>query len=93
MLSKIRKASRVRKSSATRIAGFISGRVTWRKRCQALAPSTLAAFCRSSGTRARPAISSSAMNGVVFQTSARMMTPSAWAWFTSGALSPVSAER
>ena len=44
------------------------------KRCQAVAPSTLAAFCRSSGTSDSPAISSSAMNGVVFQTSARMMT-------------------
>ena len=62
-------------------------------RCQAVAPSTLAAFCRSSGTRARPAISSRAMNGVVFHTSARMITAMAWAWFTSGALSPVSPDR
>ena len=43
MLSKIRNASRVRKSSATRIAGFISGRVMRKKRCTALAPSTFAA--------------------------------------------------
>ena len=43
IVSKTRKASRVRKSSATRIAGFISGRVMRVKRCQALAPSTFAA--------------------------------------------------
>ena len=49
MLSKIRNASSVRNSSATRIAGFMSGRVTRTNRCQAVAPSTLAAFCRSSG--------------------------------------------
>ena len=41
--SKTRNASRVRNSTATRIAGFISGRVIFQKRCQALAPSTFAA--------------------------------------------------
>jgi len=51
------------------MAGLISGTVMRQKRCQALAPSTLAASCSSSGTSARPASSSSAMNGVVFQTS------------------------
>ena len=93
MLSKIRKASSVLNSSATRIAGFISGRVTRTNRCQAVAPSTLAAFCRSSGTSARPAMSSSAMNGVVFQTSARMMTAMACTWWVSGAASPNSDDR
>src|ERR687897_2371578 len=73
MLSNTRNASRVRNSSATRIAGLISGTVIAQNRFQALAPSIDAAFSRSSGTRARPAISSSAMNGMVFQTSARMM--------------------
>ena len=62
-------------------------------RCQAVAPSTFAAFCRSSGTRARPAISSRAMNGVVFHTSARMMTAIAWAVWVSGAASPNIADR
>ena len=74
MLSKIRNESRVRNSSATRIAGFISGSVIFVKRCQAVAPSTFAAFCRSSGTSESPASSSSPMNGVVFQISAMMMT-------------------
>src|ERR1700710_200855 len=41
--SKTRNASRVRKRTATRIAGFISGRVIRTKRCQTLAPSTFAA--------------------------------------------------
>ena len=69
-----RKASSVRNSSATRIAGFISGMVIRKKRCTVLAPSTLAASCSSSGTSASPASSSSAMNGVVFQASVRMIT-------------------
>ena len=74
MLSNIRNESSVRNSSATRMAGFISGTVIRQKRCQAVAPSTLAAFCRSSGTSESPASSSSPMNGVVFQISARMIT-------------------
>ena len=41
--SNTRNASSVRNSSATRIAGFISGTVMRQKRCQAVAPSTLAA--------------------------------------------------
>jgi len=41
--SKTRKPSSVRNSRATRIAGFISGRVIRVKRCQAVAPSTFAA--------------------------------------------------
>ena len=73
MLSKIRNASSVRNSSATRMAGFISGTVTIQNRFHAVAPSIEAALSRSSGTRARPAINSRAMNGTVFQTSARMM--------------------
>ena len=72
--SKRRKASSVRNSSATRIAGFISGSVMRKKRWTGPAPSTFAASCSSSGTSARPASSSSAMNGVVFQTSVRMIT-------------------
>ena len=78
MLSKIRNESSVRNSRATRIAGFISGSVIFVKRCQPVAPSTFAALCRSSGTSDRPASSSSAMNGVVFQISAMMMTTMAW---------------
>ncbi len=86
MLSKIRNESSVRKRSATRIAGFMSGRVILVKRCQAVAPSTFAAFCRSSGTSDSPASSSSAMNGVVFQISARMITAIALTSDVSGAL-------
>src|SRR4051794_5038954 len=74
MLSNTRKASRVRKSSATRMAGLISGTVTVQNRFQAVAPSIDAALSRSSGTSAKPAISSRAMNGTVFQTSASTMT-------------------
>ena len=43
IVSKTRNASRVRNSSATRIAGFISGSVIRKKRCTAFAPSTFAA--------------------------------------------------
>src|SRR4051794_17018477 len=73
MLSNTRNASRVRNNRATRMAGLISGTVTIQNRFHTLAPSIEAALSRSSGTRARPAISSRAMNGTVFQTSARMM--------------------
>ena len=86
MLSKIRNASSVRNSRATRIAGFITGTITRQNRCQAVAPSTLAARSSSSGTSESPARSSRAMNGVVFQTSARMMTAIACHWCVSGAL-------
>ena len=72
-MSKIRNASSVRNSSATRIAGFISGIVIRQKRCIVVAPSTFAASCSSSGTSARPASSSSAMNGVFFQISVMMI--------------------
>src|SRR3954468_14796098 len=72
--SKIRNASSVRNSNATRIAGFISGTVMRQKRCHAAAPSTRAPPLSSSGTSVRPASSSSAMNGVVFQTSVRITT-------------------
>ena len=86
MLSKMRNASSVRNSRATRIAGLISGRVTLINRFHGPAPSTCAARSRSSGTSARPASNSSAMNGVVFQTSARMMMPSDGICWVSGAL-------
>ena len=55
MLSKIRNASSVRKSSATRIAGFITGTITRQNRCHAVAPSTFAARRSSSGTSESPA--------------------------------------
>ncbi len=67
--------------------------MTRRNRCQAVAPSTFAAFCRSSGTSASPAISSNAMNGVVFHTSARMMMAMAWVVSVSGAPLPNNADR
>ena len=72
--SKTRNASSVRNSTATRIAGIISGTVMRKKRCQAFAPSTLAASWSSSGTSESPASRSNAMNGVVFHTSVRMIT-------------------
>ena len=53
------------------IAAFMFGSVTRHSRCQAVAPSTLAASCSSSGTCTSPASSSSEMNGVVFQISDR----------------------
>ena len=76
MLSKMRKASSVRNSSATTTAGLMIGRMIPVSRRQAPAPSTCAAFSKSSGTSANPASSSSDMNGVVFQTSARTTMPS-----------------
>ena len=72
--SKTRNASSVRNSSATRIAGFISGSVMRKKRWTALAPSTFAASYRPRSIVVSPASRSSAMNGVVFQTSAAMIT-------------------
>src|SRR5215469_3933511 len=93
MLSNIRNASSVLNNSATRIAGFISGTVIRQNRCQAVAPSTLAAFSRSSGTRDSPAMSSNAMNGVVFQISARMMIAMAVPVLVNGALLLNSADR
>ncbi len=59
------------------IAAFMFGSVTFHSRCQAVAPSTFAASCMSSGTCTRPASSSSEMNGVVFQISDRQITTSA----------------
>src|SRR4028119_1262272 len=80
MLSKTRKASSVRNSRATMIAAFMFGMVTRDIRCHQVAPSTLAASCRTSGTWARPARSSSEMNGVVFQISAMQTTNRADHW-------------
>src|SRR5829696_9062257 len=76
MLSKTRNASKVRNSRATMIAAFMLGIVTRQSRCHQVAPSTCAASCSTSGTWARPASSSSEMNGVVFQISARQITSS-----------------
>src|SRR4029453_14111813 len=59
------------------IAAFMFGTVTRKNRWRTVAPSTLAASCSSSGTWDRPASSSSEMNGVVFHTSAMMITNSA----------------
>jgi hypothetical protein len=67
------------------MAGFMTGIVTRTNRCQFDAPSIEAALSRSSGTSARPAISSSAMNGVVFQISASMMIASELARSVNGA--------
>src|SRR4029450_8144775 len=75
-LSKMRQASRVRNSRATMIAAFMFGSVTLASRCQAEAPSTDAASCRSHGTCTNPASRSNEMDGVVFQISERMMTNS-----------------
>ena len=51
----------------------------------AVAPSIEAALRMSSGTRARPAIRSRDMNGIVFQTSARMMIQTDGQNWVSGA--------
>ena len=74
MLSKMRKASRVRKSTATMIAGFMLGRMTLVSTCIHEAPSTLAASSIEVSTWASPARRSSDMKGVVFQISERQMT-------------------
>src|SRR5215210_1924583 len=56
------------------IAAFMFGSVTRLSRWRHVAPSTLAASCRTSGTWARPASRSRDMNGVVFQISDRQIT-------------------
>src|SRR5690348_6950066 len=80
MLSKIRNASRARKRTATMIAARMFGRITLNSRWLAVAPSTLAASSMSSETCDRPARSSSAMNGVVFQISLTMIANIACQW-------------
>ena len=87
MLSKMRKASRVRNSTATMMAAFMLGIVTLRIRCHQVAPSTLAASWSTSGTWARPARSSREMNGVVFQISAMQMTKSDFPWLPNQSVS------
>ena len=86
MLSKMRNASSVRNNRATKMAGFIIGTVILVNRCHGVAPSTLAALSRLSSTSESPASSSSAMNGVVFHTSARMMIASDGKVSVSGAV-------
>ena len=48
-VSKMRHASSVRNSTATRMAAFMLGSVTRQSRCQAVAPSIFAASCSSLG--------------------------------------------
>ena len=67
----------MRNSTATMIAAFMLGSVTRTSRCHRVAPSTSAASRSSRGTWAKPASSSKAMNGVVFQISASEITISA----------------
>src|ERR1700729_2915561 len=55
------------------IAARILGKMTFHRRCHHVAPSTFAASSMSSDTWARPASSSSDMNGVVFQISEAMI--------------------
>src|SRR5699024_5048994 len=74
MLSKMRKASRVRKSSATMTAAFMLGRTTFHMTCHHEAPSTFAASSIEESTWARPARRSRDMKGVVFQISESEMT-------------------
>src|SRR4051794_35827066 len=76
MLSNTRKASTVRDTTATMLAAFMLGIVTFHIRCHEVAPSTLAASCSTSRTCARPARSSREMNGVVVQISDRQITRS-----------------
>src|SRR6478672_6181250 len=80
MLSKIRNASSARNSTATMIAAFMFGRITLNSRWVAVAPSTLAASIMSSEICDRPARSSRAMNGVVFQISLTMIANIACQW-------------
>lgn len=69
----MRNASSARNSTATMIAARMFGRITLKRRCHQVAPSTWAASSMSSLTWARPASSSSDMNGVVFQISETMI--------------------
>src|SRR2546430_2620200 len=85
-VSKIRNASSARKSTATRIAGRMSGSVMRKKRWNALAPSTFAASSSSSGTSARPASRRRPMNGVVFHTSVAMITTNESARLENGSV-------
>src|SRR4051795_1978330 len=80
MLSKIRNASSARNSTATMIAARMLGMITLNSRWLAVAPSTLAASSMSSDIWDRPASSSSAMNGVVFQISLTMIANIACQW-------------
>src|ERR1700722_15652863 len=88
----MRNASSVRNSTATISAGLINGSVILKNRCSAVAPSTLAALYRSSGTSASAPSSSSAMNGVVFQTSAPMITKNDPARVVSGGVESPNSE-
>src|SRR6476660_7748084 len=80
MLSKIRNASRARKSTATMIATRMFGMMTFHRRCHHVAPSTSAASIMSTEICARPASSSRDMNGVVFQISETMIANIAGQW-------------
>src|SRR3954447_8886766 len=80
MLSKIRNASSARNSTATMIAARMFGMITLNNRWLAVAPSTFAASSMSSEIWERPASSSSAMNGVVFQISLTMIANIACQW-------------
>ena len=66
----MRSTSSVRKMTATARAGFTSGRVIRQNRCQAVGAVDRLASYTSALMPCRPARISSAMNGVVFQTSA-----------------------
>src|SRR3954470_3541641 len=89
MLSKIRNASSARNSTATMIAARMFGRITLNNRCHQVAPSTCAASSMSSETCDRPASSSSAMNGVVFQISETMIANIAGQWLPNQLVSVV----
>src|SRR3954452_10423239 len=80
MLSKMRKASRARKRTATMMAARMLGRITLKSRCHQVAPSTWAASIMSSEICASPASRSSDMNGVVFQISETMIANIAGQW-------------
>ena len=62
------------------IAAFMLGRITLNSRWVQVAPSTSAASSMSSETCERPARSSNAMNGVVFQISETMIANIADQW-------------
>src|SRR6266542_3791655 len=71
--SKLRSMSSMRHRTATTTAPSTIGRVMRRTLCHGVAPSTLAASYSSPGMICRPASTSSAMNGAVFQMSAMVI--------------------
>src|SRR5699024_9248895 len=71
--SNTRNASSVLNSKATKIDDFNNGKVILKNCCHLFDPSTLDASYNEFGIVCKPASNNKAMQGVVFQTSAKMI--------------------